>query len=224
MIKLINITCLFLQYKNFIGGIIMNYAYIRVSTDKQNTENQKFEILKFIDEKKITIDRWVEETITTKKDLKHRKLGELLKELSSDDILICSEISRIGRSLMEVMSILYLLMEKDVKVYTVKERYELGNNINSKILAFAFSLAAEIERQMISQRTKEALARKKAEGKKLGRPKGSLSKKTKLTGKEDIIKDLLKNRVSVCAIGRILNVNRMTVSSFIKSRMLREKI
>lgn len=202
----------------------MNYAYIRVSTDKQNTENQKFEILKFIDEKKVTIDRWVEETITTKKDLKHRKLAELLKDLSSDDILICSEISRIGRSLMEVMSILHLLMEKDVKVYTVKERYELGNNINSKILAFAFSLAAEIERQMISQRTKEALARKKAEGKKLGRPKGSLSKKTKLTGKEEIIKDLLKNRVSVCAIGRILNVNRMTVSSFIKSRMLREKI
>lgn len=200
----------------------MNYAYIRVNTDKQNTENQKFEILKFIDEKKVTIDRWVEETITTKKDLKHRKFSELLNILSSDDILICSEISRIGRSLMEVMSILHLLMEKDVKVYTVKERYELGNNINSKILAFAFSLAAEIERQMISQRTKEALARKKAEGKKLGRPKGSLSKKTKLAGKEGIIKDFLKNRVSVCAIGRILNVNRMTVSSFIKSRKLRE--
>jgi DNA invertase Pin-like site-specific DNA recombinase len=215
-------TCLFLQHKNFIGGIIMNYAYIRVSTDKQNTENQRFEILKFTDEKKITIDKWVEEIITTKKDLERRKLGELLKKLSSGDILICSEISRIGRSLMEVMSILHLLMEKDVKVYTVKERYELGNNINSKILAFAFSLAAEIERQMISQRTKEALARKKAEGKKLGRPKGSLSKKTKLTGKEEIIRGFLKNRISLCAIGRMLNVNRMTISSFIKSRKLRE--
>lgn len=202
----------------------MNYAYIRVSTDKQNTENQRFEILKFADEKKIRVDKWVEEVITTKKDIESRKLGKLLKELSTDDCLICSEISRIGRSLMEVMSILHLLMEKDVKVYTVKERYELGNNINSKILAFAFSLAAEIERQMISQRTKEALARKKAEGKKLGRPKGSLSKKTKLTGKEGIIRDLLKNRVSVCAIGRILNVNRMTVSSFIKSRKLREHL
>jgi len=202
----------------------MNCAYIRVSTDKQNTENQRFEILKFTDEKKITIDKWVEEIVTTKKDLESRKLGELINELSSDDLLICSEISRIGRSLMEVMSILRLLMEKDVKVYTVKERYELGNNINSKILAFTFSLAAEIERQMISQRTKEALARKKAEGKKLGRPKGSLSKKTKLAGKERIIRDLLKNRVSVCAIGRILNVNRMTVSSFIKSRKLRENL
>lgn len=200
----------------------MNHAYIRVSTDKQNTENQRFEILKFTDEKKITIDKWVEETITTKKDLERRKLGELLKALTSDDILICSEISRIGRSLMEVMSILHLLMEKGVKVYTVKERYELGNNINSKILAFSFSMAAEIERQMISQRTKEALARKKAEGKKLGRPKGSLSKKTKLTGKEEIIRDFLKNRISLCAIGRMLNVNRMTISSFIKSRKLRE--
>jgi len=224
MIKLINITCLFLQCKNFIGGTIMNYAYIRVSTDKQNTENQKFEILKFIDEKKVTIDRWVEETITTKKYIEHRKLGELLKELSSDDILICSEISRIGRSLMEVMSILHLLMKKDVKVYTVKERYELGNNINSKILAFAFSLAAEIERQMISQRTKEALARKKFEGKKLGRPKGSLSQKTKLSGKDDIIKEFLKSKVSISAIARLLKVNRGTVANYIKNRKLKQKL
>ena len=112
-------------------------------------------------------------------------------------------------------------MEKDVKVFTIKEKYELGNNINSKVLAFAFSLSAEIERKMISQRTKEALARKKAEGKKLGRPLGSLSKKTKLSGKEKIIKEYLKNRVSVSAIGRILKVNRMTIANFIKSRKLR---
>lgn len=216
--------CLLLQRKNFNGGEIMNCAYIRVSTDKQNTENQRFEILKFADEKKITIDKWVDEKITTQKKLDSRKLGQVIKDLSSNDILICSEISRIGRSLMEVMSILHILMEKDVKVYTVKERYELGNNINSKILAFAFSLAAEIERNMISQRTKEALARKKAEGKKLGRPKGSLSENTKLTGKEEIIREFLKNRVSVCAIGRILKVNRMTVSSFIKTRNLRKDL
>jgi len=149
-------------------------------------------------------------------------VSKLIQELSRDDILICSEISRLGRSIMEVMSILHILMEKDVKVFTIKEKYELGNNINSKVLAFAFSLSAEIERKMISQRTKEALARKKAEGKKLGRPLGSLSKKAKLSGKEKIIKEYLKNRVSVSAIGRILKVNRMTVSSFIKSRKLRE--
>jgi len=224
MIKLIKMIGFFVHHNIFSGENNMIYAYIRVSTDRQNTENQRFEILKFADKRKITIHKWIEETITTQKKLEQRKLGKLIKELSSNDILICSEISRFGRSLMEVMSILHLLMEKNVKVYTVKEQYELGNNINSKILAFAFSLAAEIERQMISQRTKEALARKKSEGKKLGRPKGSLSKKTKLTGKDDIIKEFLKNRVSVCAIARILNINRVTVSNFIKTRKLRKKL
>jgi DNA invertase Pin-like site-specific DNA recombinase len=224
MIKLIKIIGLFVHHNIFSGEDNMIYAYIRVSTDKQNTENQRFEILKFADEKKFTIHKWVEETITTRKKLEQRKLGQIIKEISTNDILICSEISRFGRSLMEVMSILYLLMEMDVKVYTVKERYELGNNINSKILAFTFSLAAEIERQMISQRTKEALARKKVEGNKLGRPKGSLSEKTKLTGKEEIIREFLENKVSVCAIGRILKVNRMTVSTFIKTRRLRKKL
>ena len=121
---------------------------------------------------------------------------------------------------MEVMSILNLLMEKGVKVFTTKERYELGNNINSKVLAFAFSLSAEIERNMISQRTKDALTRKRSEGKALGRPKGTLSKKTKLTGKENTIKELLSKNISVSSIARILGVNRLTLSSYIKTRNL----
>jgi len=121
---------------------------------------------------------------------------------------------------MEVMSILHTCMEKEIKVFTVKEKYELGNNINSKVLAFAFSLSADIERQLISQRTKEALARKKSEGKKLGRPKGSLSKETKLSGKEQQIIELLDKKVSYSAIGRIMGVNRLTVSQFVKSRGL----
>ena len=115
-------------------------------------------------------------------------------------------------------------MEKEVKVFTIKEKYELGNDINSKVLAFAFSLSAEIERQLISQRTKEALARKKSEGIKLGRPKGSLSKNTKLTGKEDTIVELLRKKISVSAIARILGVHRLTVDAFIKSRKLNEKL
>ena len=118
------------------------------------------------------------------------------------------------------MSILHTCMEKEIKVFTVKEKYELGNNINSKVLAFAFSLSADIERQLISQRTKEALARKKSEGKKLGRPKGSLSKETKLSGKEQQIIELLNKKVSYSAIGRIMGVNRLTVSQFVKSRGL----
>ena len=135
----------------------MIYGYIRVSTDKQTTENQRFEILKYADEKKLHIDRWIEETVSSTRKLSQRKLGTLINEMRKDDILLVSELSRLGRSLMEVMSILHTLMEKNVKVFTTKERYELGNNINSKVLAFAFSLSAEIERSMISSRTKELI-------------------------------------------------------------------
>jgi DNA invertase Pin-like site-specific DNA recombinase len=117
---------------------------------------------------------------------------------------------------MQVMSFLHDCMENDIQVFTVKERYELGNNINSKVLAFAFGLAAEIERTLISQRTKEALARKKAEGMVLGRPPGRKSDKLKLTGKEAKIQSLLKQNISVSEIGRRLKVHRLTVSSYIK--------
>jgi len=199
----------------------MIYAYIRVSTDKQTVENQKFEILKYADRKKIQIDEWVEETVSSRRKLNDRLLGKTLEKLKTDDTLIVSELSRLGRNLMEVMSILHTCMEKDIKVHTIKENYELGNNINSKVLAFAFSLSAEIERQLISQRTKEALARKKSEGVKLGRPKGSLSKKTKLSGKEEVIKELLSKEIGYAAIGRILGVNRLTVKNFVESRNLK---
>jgi DNA invertase Pin-like site-specific DNA recombinase len=198
----------------------MIYGYIRVSTDKQNTENQRFEILKFADSRKFKVNTWLEETISSTKKLEKRKLNSLLKTLKKNDILIVSELSRLGRSLMEIMTILNYLMEKSVKVFAIKEGTELGNNINSKVLAFAFGLSAEIERQLISQRTKEALARKKSEGKQLGRPKGSLSRITKLTGKENVIQEFLKKKVPVAAIARILEVNRLTLNNFIKSRKL----
>lgn len=200
----------------------MIYGYIRVSSDKQNTENQRFEILKYADVRKFKVNIWLEETISSTKKLEQRKLAQLLKDLRKNDVLIISELSRLGRSLMEIMTILNSLMEKNVKVFAIKEGYELGNNINSKVLAFAFGLSAEIERQLISQRTKEALARKKSEGKKLGRPKGSLSKETKLTGKEKVIQELIKKRVPVTAIARILDVNRLTLNNFIRSRSLKE--
>ena len=198
----------------------MIYGYIRVSTDTQTTDNQRYEILKFADEKKLVIGSWIEETISSTKNLKERKLGTLLDQMTKDDILVVTELSRLGRSILEVMSILHSLMEKQAKVFTTKERYELGNNINSKVLAFAFSLSAEIERSMISSRTKEALARKKNEGKVLGRPKGRLSTITKLTGKEAIIQELLQKDVSTSAIARILEVHRLTLRHYILSRHL----
>jgi putative DNA-invertase from lambdoid prophage Rac len=201
----------------------MIIGYIRVSTDRQAADNQRFEILKFVDEKKWTIDEWVEETVSGAIKVKERRLGSLLQKMQANDVLVATELSRIGRSSMEIMSILHDCMERNIKVFTTKERYELGNNINSKVLAFAFGLSAEIERRLISQRTIEALARKKKEGKKLGRPKGSLAKITKLTGKENEIKLLLEKKVSVSAIARILEVNRLTVRNFIVTRKLRSE-
>jgi len=198
----------------------MIYGYIRVSTDKQTTENQRFEILRFMDEKQLHIDRWIEETVSSTKRLPDRKLGNLIERMREDDILIVTELSRLGRSILEVMSILHTLMEKDVKVFTTKERYELGNNISSKVLAFAFSLSAEIERSMISSRTKEALARKKSEGKRLGRPKGKLSSVTKLTGKDDLIREYLAKNIPQSVMARLLGVTRLTVRHYIRTRKL----
>lgn len=166
------------------------------------------------------IDEWIEETISGTKKVSERELGKLLAKMQKGDILIVTELSRLGRNLMQIMSILHTCMEKEIMVFTIKENYELGNNINSKVLAFAFGLSAEIERNLISQRTKEALARKRAEGIILGRPMGSKSKIVKLSGREDEIKVLLDKKISKSAIGRILGVHRLTVSAFMKDHNL----
>ncbi|GAB3956369.1 master DNA invertase Mpi family serine-type recombinase [Spirosoma harenae] len=198
----------------------MIYAYIRVSTDRQTAENQKYEILKKTSTDRVHVDQWIEETASGTRLANDRELGSLLKKMQPKDLLYVTELSRLGRSLMEIMSILHNCMERDVRVIAIKEGYELGNNISSKVLAFAFGLSAEIERQLISQRTKEALERKKAEGASLGRPKGSRNVSVLLSGKEDHIRELLKNKVSISAIGRIMGVNRQTVNDFIESRNL----
>ena len=194
----------------------MIYGYIRVSSDKQTVENQRYEIKQFCEKEKIVVNKWIQETISGAKIVNERKLGKLLKRMKRDDILICSELSRLGRNLLMIMGVLNECMNRDIKVWTIKDNYRLGNDINSKVLAFAFGLSAEIERDLISQRTNEALARKKAEGVILGRPKGSKSAKTKLTGQENKIQELLDKKVSYSAIGRILGVHRLTVSSFVK--------
>ena len=197
----------------------MIYGYIRVSSDKQTVENQRFEISNFCEKNSLTIDVWVEETISGMTKVENRKLGKLLKKMKKGDVLICSELSRLGRNLLMIMGVLNECMNRDIQVWTIKDNYRLGSDINSKVLAFAFGLSAEIERNLISQRTKEALARKKAEGVVLGRPKGSKSTKTKLSGQEKQIKELLGKKVSYSAIGRILGVHRITVSSFVKEKI-----
>ena len=173
----------------------MIFAYIRISTDKQTLETQRLEIKKYALKKDLKIDVWVNEIVSGTKSVDERKLGALLKRMKKGDTLIISEISRLGRNLMEIMSMLNLCMTKEVSVFTIKEQYELGNNINSQILAFAFGLSAQIERNLISQRTKEGLARKKAEGISLGRTLGSKNSKYKLTGKEQYIKRMLNEGI-----------------------------
>jgi DNA invertase Pin-like site-specific DNA recombinase len=194
----------------------MIYGYIRVSTDKQTVENQRYEIKKFCSRNNMKVNEWVEETISGTVDVPERELGVLLSKLCKNDILICSELSRLGRSLFMIMDVLNQCMKRDIQVWTIKDNYRLGSDISSKVLAFAFGLSAEIERNLISQRTKEALARAKAEGKHIGRPKGSKNKKLKLSGKEKEIKKLLKLGLSKTKIARIMGVHRFTLYRFLK--------
>ena len=198
----------------------MIYGYVRVSTYKQTLENQKFEINNFCQNEKIKVEKWITETISGTKDFEERKLGKLLKKLKKGDILICSEISRLGRNLLQIMTILNFCMKKEAQVWTIKDNYRLGVDIQSKVLAFAFSLSAEIERNLISQRTKEALARLKANGQKLGRVLGSKNKKHILDGKEQSVLQLINKGVSKTKVARIHGVSVYTIYKFLKNSYL----
>lgn len=197
----------------------MIYGYIRISTDRQTLENQEFEIRNFAQNQNLQIDRWVKETISGTKDFEKRELGRLIRRLKKSDILICSEISRLGRNLLQIMTILNICIQKEVQVWTIKDNYRLGADIQSKVLAFAFSLSAEIERNLISQRTKESLARLKASGKKLGRSFGSRNKKHILDGKEQDIVALLKKGVPKARIARLLGVSTSTIYNFLEKQL-----
>ena len=203
----------------------MIYGYIRVSTDKQTTENQRFEINKFAEAQEIVIERWINEEISGTKEIRHRKIGKQFKRMKAGDIIICAELSRLGRSLLMILGFLNECLKRDIRVWTIKDNYRLGDDIQSKVLAFAFGLSAEIERNLISQRTKEALARKKAEGKILGRPVGAKSsRKSKVTYKHEAeLLRLYKKRVPINTIARIIGVNRNTITKYIKDYNLQDE-
>ena len=202
----------------------MIYGYVRVSTDKQTVENQRFEIEKFVQKENKKIDRWIDETISGTVAVEKRKLGSLLKRLKKGDILVASEISRLGRNMLQIMSILHHCMKNEVQVWTIKDNYRLGADIQSKVLAFAFGLSAEIERNLISQRTKEALARIKADGKHLGRPHGFNSMKRKLDGKTKLLINLLEKNVPKSQIAKMLGINRSLIYTFLKVHNLQAYI
>lgn len=189
---------------------VMRIGYIRVSTGKQNPDNQKDEITRFAEEKSFGIDAWVTETVSGKVPYSKRKLGRLMKKMNSGDTLIVTEVSRLSRSLTEIMSIMGSCLEKEICIYTTKERYSFDNSINSKVLCFAFGLVAEIERNLISMRTKEALALKKSEGVILGRKYGSDVKMEVIRQNEGEIEKMIEEGMSITQICRKIGVARST--------------
>lgn len=196
----------------------MVYGYIRVSTDKQTVLNQKFEIMHYAKRHKIIINKWISETISGTIAPSKRSLGRLLSTVKKGDMIICSELSRLGRNMFMIMSILNRLMEAEVLVYTVKEGYKLGTDLTSKVLAFAFSISAEIERTLISERTREALRQKKSEGIVLGRPRGKLNTRYKLTPHEKEIISMLLTGYSKKYISDTFHVNPQTLTNYLKRR------
>lgn len=202
----------------------MTFCYIRVSTEQQSIENQRFEVQRWAKANKVNIDSFISETASGKIAIDHRVLGRLFKKLKSGDTLIVSELSRLGRSLLDVMEKLNFCIKNDIKVIALKEKFEMGDNINSKVLAFAFSLSAEIERQLISQRTKEALARKKAEGIVLGRPRGMRNLKLNQNCTKNHIKilELLEKGESIPKIANKIKVSKGTIYRYLAYTNIRK--
>ena len=192
----------------------MIIGYLRVSTEKQNPENQRDEIRRFAEEKSFVVDTWVVETVSGKQPYRKRKLGRRLRTMKRGDTLIVTEISRLSRSLTEIMTIMGCCLEKGICIYTTKERYTFDNSINSKVLCFAFGLVAEIERNLISMRTKEALALKRAEGVQLGRRPGSDVKMQVLRDNASRIEAMLSAGMPVSRICRKIGISRNTWYKF----------
>ena len=189
----------------------MNYGYIRVSTDKQSVENQRHEINLFCQQHNLSIDGWIEETISGTRTYDKRKLGRLLRRVRSGDLIICTELSRLGRNLFMIMQILSTCMDRGCRVWTVKDGYRLGDDIQSKVLAFAFGLSAEIERNLISARTRQALARLKEEGVRLGRPAGARNVRYRLDAHQKRIFRMLDQGSSKREIARKCGVSPKTL-------------
>lgn len=203
------------------------YAYLRVSTGKQDGQNQRLGVDALARARGLAIDEYIEdEGVSGTREPEKRELGNLLARLRPGDVLLAGEISRLGRSLFMVMRILEHCMKNDVKVLTAKDGYELGDNIQSKVLAFAFGLAAEIERNMISLRTKEALQRKVEQGVVLGRPKGRRTspEKHKLYGKDaEILASLTTKQMSQRQVAKAYGVDRNTLARFIENSAVLSK-
>ena len=196
------------------------WGYIRVSTDNQHTKNQRLAILEYANKHSITIDHWMEIKASTRRTPTERKIDELMESLNPGDTLIVAELSRIGRSVGQIAILVDQLIKQKIKIFFLKEDLKLAgkHTIQQKVTMTMFSLFAEIERDLISERTKEGLSRARAEGKLLGRPKGP--GKSKLDGKEAEIKKYLDLKVGKASIAKIFGVSWPCIDNFIKKRRL----
>lgn len=192
------------------------FAYIRVSTEMQTHENQRYEINRYCVSKGIRVDKWTSESVSGTVDVRKRMLGRTIRRMKKGDLLICTELSRLGRNMLMIMGILNSCASKGIAIHTIKDNFDLSDNINSKIIAFAFALAAEIERNLISQRTKEALEVRRQMGVRLGRPPGSSSKKVSFCKHIDEALVLRAEGKSIKELAIKYDIHRNTLSRYLK--------
>lgn len=192
------------------------FAYIRVSTEMQTRDNQEFEIRRYCRKHGISVSEWISESVSGTIAVEKRKLGQMLERMERGDLLICTELSRLGRNMLMIMGLLNICASKGISIHTIKDNFDLSDTINSKIIAFAFALAAEIERNLISQRTKEALAVRRIKGVRLGRPPGSSAKKVSFHKQTDKLQSLIDEGMSFREIAEIFGIHRNTLRKYMK--------
>lgn len=196
------------------------FVYLRVSTDAQDVENQKYGILEYCKAQGIEVDAVLEDTASGRMDWRTRKIGEVLSSASKGDTILVAEVSRLARSTLQVLEILKLASERQVSVVIVKNGLRFDNSMQAKITATILGLAAEIERDFISMRTKEALAKRKVAGKRLGRPPGALAREYKLDAKRIDIERYLKLGINGTAIAKLIGVSRPTLRNWLSKNQL----
>lgn len=197
-------------------------AYLRASTDKQDVTHQKYEILEYARKHALTVDEYIEVTVSATKNSKQRRIDELTSKLSPQDILIVTELSRLGRSTSEVVDLVNRLISRQIRIIIIKQHLDFNrHDLNSKVIVTLFSLFGKLERDFISLRTKEALASKKAKGHTLGKPKGTIQK-SQFDADRDRIVELLSLGLSVRKIANLLSYkSHISLNTYINKRQLK---